>query len=411
MAAADGRGHLWRGRMVRRLLPFACLYFTFGATLGFLGGGAPILLRERGVALAQVGLLQLIYLPLGLTFTWALVLDRVKLPFLPHRIGWIAAMQLLSTVLLIVLGQGETWPVPLLFAFALAISFAFATMDIALESLVVETVAAAERPRLTTAKLFAASLGSIVGTGLLTAGYGRFGWRASLNGLAVVDAFCLLPMLRYPEAGLRGLAPPLRGVATGVRLRALAGHVVLIGLYFSASSLLFDADSLVLLDLHLSSAQVGLVVGTGGPAINLAMTLVSGALMARFPAERLVLAFAAAAAGSGLLLAVATAIADARLGAAAVLLGLLAASGLGVPVFTMIYRWAQGETPASDYALLFGIGFLAALPARVGGPALAAVWGWPVFLTGATAVYVVALVLLGRAIGQTRAADGSAAIP
>ena len=179
-----GPGH-GEDRGWRRLLPFAGLYFTFGATLGFIGGGAPILLRERGVALAQIGLLQLIYLPLGLTFTWAIVLDRIRLPLLPHRIGWIAAMQLLSVALLIVLGQGEAWPVPLLFALALAISFAFATMDIALESLVVETVVPAQRPSVTTAKLFAASLGGIVGTGLLTACYGRFGWRASLVGLAV----------------------------------------------------------------------------------------------------------------------------------------------------------------------------------------------------------------------------------
>ncbi len=396
---------------LRRLLPFAGLYFTFGATLGFLGGGAPIILRERGVALAQVGLLQLIYLPLGLTFTWALVLDRVRLPLLPHRVGWIAATQVLSVVLLIVFGQGETWPVPLLFALALAISFAFATMDIALESLVVETVPLAQRPSLTTAKLFAASVGGIMGTGVLTACYGRFGWRTSFSGLAAVDALCLLPMLRYPEAALRVLVALPQKVATAVRLRALAGHVVLIGLYFSASSLLFDADGLVLLDLHWSSAQVGLIVGTGGPAINLAMTLLSGALMARFAAERLVLAFAAAAAGSGVLLTLAVMFADAWLGTAAVLLGLLAASGLGVPVFTVIYRWAQGATPATDYALLFGIGFLAALPARVGGPALAAAWGWPIFLASATVVYLVVLVLLGRAIGRTRVADGSAAAP
>ena len=184
---------------------------------------------------------------------------------------------------------------------------------------------------------------------------------------------------------------------------------MLIALYFSASSLLFDADSLVLLDLHLSSVQVGLIVGTGGPAINLAMTLVAGALMARFSTERLVFTFAALAAGCGAVLTLAVVLADAWLGAGAVLLGLLAASGLGVPVFTVIYRWAQGATPATDYALLFGIGFLAALPARVGGPALAAITGWPAFLAGATALYIVALALLGRAIGRTRAADARVA--
>ena len=42
---------------LRPLAPFFCLYVTFGATLGFLSGGAPLILRARGVELAEVGLL------------------------------------------------------------------------------------------------------------------------------------------------------------------------------------------------------------------------------------------------------------------------------------------------------------------------------------------------------------------
>ena len=42
---------------LRPLAPFFCLYVSFGVTLGFLSGGAPLILRARGVELAEVGLL------------------------------------------------------------------------------------------------------------------------------------------------------------------------------------------------------------------------------------------------------------------------------------------------------------------------------------------------------------------
>ena len=394
------------------LLPLACLYVSFGATLGVLGGAAPIIMRARGMALAQVGLLQLITLPLGLTFLWSTALDRVRLPLaLPHRVGWIVTTQAVSITLLLALVPGETWPAPTLFVMALAVSLAFATMDVSLEALVVETIPADGRPVVTTAKLCGASLGGMFGGGLLTIAYGRLGWQGSLMVLAALDAACLLPILRYPEPCSRRARQPADAPSGRGGAGRLARRAALIGLYFAASALLLTPASLVLLDLHVPLAQVGFVTGTLGPAINLAAVLASGALLARVAAERLVAAMAIAATAGGTLLVLATALGSAPLGIAAVVLGMVAASGLGVPVFAMIYRWAQGSAAATDYALLFGFGFLAAIPARAGGPALAALLGWPVFFALATPLYVASLWLLGAAMRRTQNADRESAHP
>ncbi len=395
-----------------RLLPFVALYLSFGATLGFLGGAAPILLRARGVALGQVGLLHLIDLPLGLTFLWAAALDRVRLPPLPHRIGWVAAAQALGVALLLALSAGEGWPAPALFALAVGVSFAFATMDVALEALVVETVPGEARPPVTTAKLCGASLGGILGVGLLSVTYAQLGWRGSLLLLALVDALCLLPILRYPEDRLRRSGPPpdetgeRGGAGAGRRSRVLLGRAALIGFTFAASGLLLTPTGLVLLDLHVSLAAVGFVTGTLGPAINLGAALASGALMARVSAGRIVSVMAVGVALSGALMVLATAGGSGRLGIAAAVLGAVAASSLGVPIFNTIYRWAQGAAAATDYSLLFGVGFLAAIPARVGGPALAGLLGWPAFFALATPLYVASLWLLGAAMRRTERADG-----
>ena len=62
----------------------------------------------------------------------AAALDRVRLPFLAHRVGWIAAAQATTVALLLVLSLGEHWPLPALLALAVVACAGSATMDIAL---------------------------------------------------------------------------------------------------------------------------------------------------------------------------------------------------------------------------------------------------------------------------------------
>ena len=388
-----------------QLAPFFCLYVTFGTTLGFLASGAPLILRVRGIDLAEVGLLQLINLPVGLTFLWAALVDRVRLPRLPHRLGWIALMQGAAIALLCTLSLGEAWPLPTLFVLAIATCFCLATMDIALEALVVETVGSERRPYLTSAKIGGASLGGIVGAGLLIAAYDRIGWEASVLAVAGLNALCLLPMLRYPERRLRFGAPgPARGFDLA-RLRALGGRVLVLGLYFAAMFALTGVTNLALIDLGVPLATVGLVTGSLSAGINLVMALVAGFLVRRFGTVPLVTIAGLGVGASGLLMLAACAASSGGLGIAAAILGILCGGGLGVPVFTMIYRWAQGPQPATDYALLFGAAFFAAMPLRVGAPALAGAVGWPLYFALCVPFYGLAIALLRAAIARTLAAD------
>lgn len=394
---------------LRPLAPFFCLYVTFGATLGFLSGGAPLILRARGVDLAEVGLLQLINLPVGLTFLWAPVLDRIRLPLLTHRLGWIAAAQALAVAILIALSFGEFWPLPALLALAIAVCACVATMDIALEALVVETVPAAQRTVVASAKLCGASLGGILGVGVLVGSYDGLGWRGAVLACAALDLLCLLPILDYPEARRRGAGiQPDRGSGSLARLRLLGGRVLVLGAYFAASYLLAGPTTLALLDLGVPLTQVGFLTGTVLPAVNLIMALAAGGLAARFGTVRLIAAGALGVLASGGLMAIACAGGSAALGIAATLLNFFAGGFLGVPVFNMIYRWAQGPQPATDYALLFGAAFFAAMPLRVAAPALAGWIGWPGYFAATLPLYAAAVAWLAVAVGRTLQADGAA---
>ena len=379
---------------------------TFGATLGFLSGGAPLILRARGLDLAGVGLLQLINLPVGLTFLWAVLLDRVRLPFLGRRLGWIVAAQGLTVGLLAALSLGEHWPLGALLALAVAACACVATMDIALEALVVETVPAERRAFVASAKLCGASLGGILGVGVLVGSYDVLGWRAAVLACALLDALCLLPILAYPEARLQGAGGSReRNAGSLARLRALAGRIAALGAYFAAAYLIGGPNTLALLDLGVPLTRVGLLTGTVLPAVNLVMALMAGGLAARFGTVRLVVLGGTGVLAAGGLMAAACLLRAEGLAVAATVLNFVFGGFLGVPVFNMIYRWSEGPRPATDYALLFGAAFFAAMPLRVAAPALAGWAGWPGYFAATLPLYAAALAWLAVTIARTLRAD------
>ena len=389
---------------IRLLLPFACLYVSFGTTLVFLGTGAPLILRVRGVELAQVGLLQIINLPLGLTFLWAAAVDRLRLPGVSHRVGWIALMQVLTIACLVILARSESAPLLVLLAIGTTTCICVATMDIALEALVVETVSAADRPYVSSAKFCGASLGGMLGGGAIVGSYEHLGWVGAISIVAALDALCLVPILFYPERQRRRADAVVErhGGRLG-RMRFLGAHIVVLGLYFAALHGISGLNGLALIDLGLPLATVGLVSGTLGPLINLLMSLASAFLVRRFGTVRLITAFAVGMLASTALMAAAAAGGAPWLAIAATLACYMCSSGLGVPVFNMLYRWSEGPSAATDYALLFGAAFFASMPVRVGGPAAASALGWGPYFALVIPLYGAAFLVLRRAVARTLA--------
>lgn len=66
--------------------------------LGFVQGGIGPILRGKGHALASMALVFALYLPFGVTFLWAPLVDRWRLPWLGRRSGWIVAAQGLAVL-------------------------------------------------------------------------------------------------------------------------------------------------------------------------------------------------------------------------------------------------------------------------------------------------------------------------
>ena len=128
-----------------RVVGMLFLGFSAGLPLLLVLGTLSFWLSEAGIARATIGHLSWVGLAYGFKFLWSPLVDRLPLPLLTRMFGRRRAWLLLSQVCiaLALLGMANTDPVLNLthtVFFALAVAFASATQDIALDAYRIEAV-------------------------------------------------------------------------------------------------------------------------------------------------------------------------------------------------------------------------------------------------------------------------------
>ncbi|MEO5573111.1 MAG: MFS transporter [Gammaproteobacteria bacterium] len=128
-----------------RVIGMLFLGFSAGLPLLLVLGTLSFWLSEAGIARATIGHLSWVGLAYGFKFLWSPLVDRLNLPILTRRLGRRRAWLLLSQICIIaaLLGMANTDPVVNLthtVFFALAVAFASATQDIALDAYRIEAV-------------------------------------------------------------------------------------------------------------------------------------------------------------------------------------------------------------------------------------------------------------------------------
>ena len=128
-----------------RVVGMLFLGFSAGLPLLLVLGTLSFWLSEAGIARATIGHLSWVGLAYGVKFLWSPLVDRLSLPFLTAHLGRRRAWLLLSQICIVaaLLGMANTDPVLNLthtVFFALAVAFASATQDIALDAYRIEAV-------------------------------------------------------------------------------------------------------------------------------------------------------------------------------------------------------------------------------------------------------------------------------
>ena len=143
------RAHPWLAALSvyahPRVVGMLFLGFSAGLPLLLVLGTLSFWLSEAGIARATIGHLSWVGLAYGFKFLWSPLVDRMPLPILTRVFGRRRAWLLLSQLAIAVslLGMANTDPVLNLshtVFFALAVAFASATQDIALDAYRIEAV-------------------------------------------------------------------------------------------------------------------------------------------------------------------------------------------------------------------------------------------------------------------------------
>ena len=265
------------------------LSFSSGLPLGLVWLAIPDWLRSVGVDIRTVGLFTLAQAPWSFKMLWSPFMDRYVPPVLGRRRGWAAICQIvLAALTLLLAGLGDHPDTPwVLGAIALAIAFASASQDIAVDAYAVEVLRKDEQGVAVGARTALYRAAMFVAGGLSITLAAHFGWRA----VNVMLAALYLPMLVItwlaPEPEERPAAPTtLRDAIWLPFLGLLARHRALEILCFVLSYKLADnlAQALTrpfLIDMGYSGDDRGVALGTVGLVATLGGTFFGGAATTR----------------------------------------------------------------------------------------------------------------------------------
>ena len=375
----------------KRIALMLPLGFASGLPLALTSGTLQAWLTVAGLDLKTIGIFTLVGLPYSLKFLWAPVMDRMTLPWLGRRRGWMLVTQISVAVglALMALVGPETGP-QRLGAIAVAVAFLSASLDIVFDAYRTDVLLPAERGfgaavwvngyRLA---LLLASAGALVLAD-------HIGWRGTYLTLAALMAAGVVTILLSPNPPMAGSPPRTVREAVGLPLRELFsrpgiyGLLGLIVLYKLGDAVAASLQTAFFIGgLGFTAGEVGYVKGLG-IAATLIGALAGGMLMAKSGLARSLLLFGILQALSNLSFMLLAWIGKSYEALAASVVIENVTGGMGTAAFVaLVMSLCDHRYTATQFALLSSLEALGRVFS--GRPSAEAVsllgWGWFFFLS------------------------------
>ncbi len=192
-----------------RTLSVVLLSFSSGLPLALVWIAIPDWLRDSGVDLKTVGWITAVQAPWAFKFLWSPLMDRFSLPWLGRRRGWaiLAQMGLFAGTLALA-GVGNRPEMPwVVGALALAIAFAAATQDIAVDAYTVDVLRPDEQGVAVGARIALYRAAMFLAGGLAISAAARVGWPVVCIALACLYLPMMVVTVSAPKPEVELAAP------------------------------------------------------------------------------------------------------------------------------------------------------------------------------------------------------------
>ena len=362
----------WRASLRIYLSPpslrMLALGFAAGLPLLLVLGTLSFRLREAGIDRSTIGYFSWVGLAYGFKWVWAPLVDRVPLPGLTRWLGRRRAWLLLAQagVMAGLIGLAAADPrvsLGAMVGWALAVAFASATQDIALDAYRIESAPVDEQPALAASYQTGYRLAMIwAGAGVLwvaaraqglAVGYDQAAWQLAYAVMAASMLLGVLTVLLSPEPAPQPLARA-RGAGEWLRTALVepfadffrryrwqaALILALIAVYRISDVVMGIMANPFYVDMGYTKDEVAAVTKIYGVIMTLAGAFVGGSLALRFGVMRILMLGAALSALTNLLFA------------------WLAGYGHSVPALIMV---VSADNLASGIASAAFVGYLSSL--------------------------------------------------
>lgn len=388
----------------RKMILLGSLYTTQFIALGFFVTALPVILREQGMPLEQIGLLYLFGLLWVFKFLWAPFIDRFGSRRLGHYRGWLLLLQPVLVLLpLAMIPLDLNRDFPLIMVFVGIIAFVSATQDVASDVLAVGLLAPGERGLGNGIQLGGGLLGGAIGGGFVLLAYSFLGWAGSMVVLSVGTALPLVLILRHRENEARvnegnpGARPGFVEIVRVFRRPGMGRWAALILLFSLGLSMVYALLNPMLVDIGWSVARISLVTVIGGSVMGILGGLLAGFVIRSAGRKRSLVAF-------GVLQAATLAVlipsslnlqsgAALYVGAACIL---FAYGVTNTVLYTMMMDRSRYESPGTDYTSQYCVLQFGGIVAGSFGVGLAGVVGYPAIIAAGVVLTVAAVLFAAR---------------